>query len=397
MARTPIPVSLSALTLESLAAFFPRPRLDQGRDYWSGERVCHRIATRHGLACRLQGYQGYYIPAVQTVRQGLMPRCDCDRPQPCAHVAGLLWAWVMDPEGFADGERVVFSAVPTARDYWPWLSHTPFPWERIPESAPPWLKPPQGSSLAPPWSTEPPPDAYRWLRQWASLVHPGYWADADWQKALWETLEATAGRMGQDAADWLAIAWHSPEIPLEPLWPRLAPALAPMRPLLLGWLAQAALSDPALAVPRAAAMLAAAEAAFAPPTGGLSREVLALYRLYRWADPGCLRQARYWATHGRRRAAIRLLERQLSHWPPLRAEIRAQLIAWTEGEEQLGHLVADALEHPAAHKWAAIAARLGPERWQALRDQLDAAHREEIGSWDALLPKEGAKSSPAPE
>lgn len=339
----------------------PARRVQAARDYLLQDRLERRLRQPRTIAGRLAGYQDYYIPAARETPGGLALSCTCGRTGPCAHVLALLLAFVETPDLFLPADAVwVAESSPC---WWPWALEFTFPWDRVPDANQWWLTA-HGGPDTPPWDAIPAHQGkLHWLWANAAFVHPRRWDDESWKTAL-ERVVPTGRLDRASLSEWIALQWRGPSIPLDRLWERVSEDLAHRRSDILRRLvATPADPDDSTAAARVLKMLDLLEIALGPDQ---VRWLDTLALNFDWADPHGLNRAARLDRAGLKADAVAVLE---SHLPKSRQErepSRRLLIAFTGGDERLGHLVADALENPDPSKSEAIRNKVGAARYAEL-------------------------------
>ncbi|MCY0886337.1 MAG: hypothetical protein OWV35_10760, partial [Firmicutes bacterium] len=341
------------------------------------DRLSHRLELPPDpvLLGRLEGYSGVHVPSCRPAADGSVQcRCDCGRPQPCAHSAALLLAHAEAAAGrgtpFVDAGQLVLPDLPLP-PFWAWATGTAFPWEAIPRE-PPWYQRAPGpdtraAALAAARAAAAAEAAPAFVTA-LSRLDARWWEDRAWTDALAPLLLVAVPRWpGPERARLGVVLAMVGDLPpaLAAVVPALADANPAWAPAVLEALARALTGD-GEARRAVGPLLTWSEAAWGP--AGAAR-LASWWELVPDLDPWGLHRARLLQAAGRPDEARRLLEAVYAAHPQA-AAVRQALLPLLSPEEALPYRVAEALERGDPALLEALRPQLDPADWERLRRAL---------------------------
>ncbi len=352
--------SLDKQRVHDLLSSMSSAIVQHGRDYVYQERVSHALHDSRFLLARLHGYQDSYVPFCIAQPTSLEVGCTCDRSQPCAHLAALLWQYVTRPDAFMPPPpNLLYQDDPII----PRWAAGQFPWHLVYPQKPIWQQPWDDTKSLAFWVQA--SEQLRTIRRWTDSqlarvlpqLHPSWVQQPAWRSCWSQLIIEHWNKLTQASFPyWWALGLQNPSIPLDPLWPAFSPLASE------AWL-NAALNT--LADSRMEASSRFSILIDLASESGL-RWVEAAIALDPTIDPWKLLTAKILVRRDKRDQAVQLLR---ATWPDSvqgQREVRRQLLEWLPPEQQLPYLVAECLESPDWSCLEALRPLLETDAWQAL-------------------------------
>lgn len=347
--------------IHNLLSSMPSAIVQHGRDYVYQERISHALSDPRFLLARLHGYQDSYVPFCLLQPQALQVGCTCERSQPCAHLAALLWQYVTHSQEFMPPPLDLLQDDDPIIPRW---AAGRFPWHLIFPQKPLWQQPWDDVKSLVYWNQS--TDQLRSIRRWVDAplarvlpqLHPSWVQHPVWRSRWSQFIIEHWHKLTQAPfAYWWTIALQNPAVPLDPLWPAYRPL--PQE----AWLHAAlnTLADGRVEVSPQFSILI--DLAAEPGLQWLETTIALKPEI----DPWRVLTAKILMRRNKRAQAVALLR---STWPDSaqgQQEVRRQLLEWLPLEQQIPDLVAACLESPDWDCLKALKSLLAEDAWQALK------------------------------